>query len=279
MSARRTAAPRSRGRTLWVLPLLGAAAAACLELSGPAGEAASIGTLQAAWPSVVLGDTLRDSTGAVAPLRIVAFDTKGDTMRDVQPQFAVFGEPVRALRVDETGRVIGLSLRGGASASDTIIAFVGGLQAPRLVLTTVPRPDFVTTPTGAIEEQTIAVAPGDTAPRSTAAQMTVRVWHRKADGDSTGVPAWIVSYEVVEQPESTDGQPVVFVAAGSVRSARDTTDAQGMAARNLVVRAHRLAQLQDTAVVRARVVYRGAELPGVSTLEFRVPLRITVAAP
>jgi hypothetical protein len=256
-----------------------ASAGACFDLSGPADDVASIGSIRAAWPSVVLGDTLRDSTGAVAPLRVAAFDAHGDTIRDARPQLAVVGETERALRIDEDGRVLGLSVREGAAASDTVIALFFGLQAPKLVLATVLRPDFVTRPAGDIEEQKLVVAPNDTSSKVTPAQLTVHVWHRYATGESAGVPHWIVSYEIVEQPASTDGQPVAFLAASAARSTRDTTDAQGTAARNLLVRAHRMSQVQDTVVVRARAVYRGAMLPGTSTLEFRVPLALGIAAP
>ena len=264
------------------LPLLAALAAvtgACLELSGPPDGPAAIGLLHAAWPSVVEGDTLRDSTGAIAPLRVAAFDADGDTLRDAQVQVAVVGEPERALAVDAALRVIGLSVRGGAAASDTVIAFIGPLQTPKLVLATVKRPDYVTRASAAIQEQQLSVAPGDTAAKATSAQLTVHVWHRPPAGDSVGVPSWVVSYEVVDQPASTDGLPVAFVASSAVRSTRDTTDASGAAGRNLRVRAHRLAQARDTVVVRARVVYRGVELPGVNTLEFRVPLALGIAAP
>ena len=53
-------------------------------------------------PAVALGDTLRDSTGAVAPLRLFGIDSDGDTVRTLTPVFVVTTVPGPSVRLTAT---------------------------------------------------------------------------------------------------------------------------------------------------------------------------------
>lgn len=74
-----TTGRRAAARRLGALAALGLGAAACVEISS-AEEGVLAIRLDPLPPSIIAGDTLRDSTGAVQRLRGVAFDESGDTV-------------------------------------------------------------------------------------------------------------------------------------------------------------------------------------------------------
>ena len=85
------------------------AALACTDVSGSSTSVLSIqfDTLPA--PSVVVGDTLRDTTGAVVRPVVHAFNFKGD---EILPPPVYFLSPDSGVTVDSaTGIVVGDSLR------------------------------------------------------------------------------------------------------------------------------------------------------------------------
>ena len=277
------------GRARRLLALAGAASlAACVELSGPEGDILSITPIQAAWPSVVLGDSLRDSTGAVRPLRVTAFAGNGDTVAGATVRYVDFGN---YLRVDDAGRVIGERLAGDTAAvTDTVVATVGSLQTNRLPIAVVPRPDSAHVATGPVlalvdTGYTGLADPALRQPLDLRA-MTVQVLHRRTGGSTRGVPAWVVHYQIVRSPAipagAGDSVRTRFAEAANRRelTTRDTTDASGNATRT--VRLFPLgflptplpAEFVDTVVVRATVQYRGQPLRGAESLDFVIPLRI-----
>src|SRR5918997_6890054 len=74
-------------------------ALACTDVTGEAGVplAISFDTLPA--PSVVAGDTMRDTLGAAAPLRAQVFDGRGERMEDADVVFVATtrGEALRTV--------------------------------------------------------------------------------------------------------------------------------------------------------------------------------------
>ncbi|AHG90246.1 hypothetical protein J421_2709 [Gemmatirosa kalamazoonensis] len=76
-----------------LLPLaIALAIGACVEIAvGPSGIASI--RLLGVPPSIILGDTLRDSTGAVVRLRAVAFGERGDTIGDAPFRFTALALP------------------------------------------------------------------------------------------------------------------------------------------------------------------------------------------
>src|SRR5215218_5660175 len=93
--------------------LLGAVIlAACTELPSGADDLLSFEFRPLPSTAVVVGDTLRDSTGLVTPIRVIAFNYNGDT---VAAPAVIFRAVDRGIRVDSvTGVVIGDSVRTGA---------------------------------------------------------------------------------------------------------------------------------------------------------------------
>src|SRR5206468_1510565 len=89
--------PRARGiprwtsrvirRTAALLLIVGAlSAVACIDMSAPSGPA-TISVLLLPSPSVVAGDTMRDSAGVVAPLRVIAYDANSTPIPGAIAQF------------------------------------------------------------------------------------------------------------------------------------------------------------------------------------------------
>src|SRR5438045_5425515 len=88
-------------------------AAACSDVSGSSTSVLSIRCDTLPAPSVVVGDTLRDSTGAVVRPTVHAFNFKGDEI----PQPPVyFLSPDSGVTVDSaTGIIVADSLRSTAA--------------------------------------------------------------------------------------------------------------------------------------------------------------------
>src|SRR6266566_4499204 len=99
-------------------------AVACTDISGSSTSVLSIQFDTLPSPSVVVGDTLRDTTGAVIRPVVHAFNFKGE---EILPTPVFFLSPDSGVTVDSiTGIVVGDSLR---STPARIIATVGRLQA------------------------------------------------------------------------------------------------------------------------------------------------------
>ncbi len=246
---------------LAIAVLLGAAG--CVKISEPGGGVFTLSELKLPWPSVVVNDTLRDSTGRAAPLRVVGVTAGGDTVQDV-PTWVVLD---RGLHVTPQGFVVGDSIRTGAR----LVGQLGGLQSPVATLMVVPAPVQARAEPATIAPVTYQRALGDTAHVASPA-LGVRVLG--AGTPPPGVGGWIVSYTILKQPPPVGDSPAVYLGEGvNRRSAVDTTDATGLASRSLMLRAVAASTTgADTVVVQATVRHRGSDVPG-SPLTFTVPFR------
>src|SRR3954466_7367762 len=72
-----------RQRPLTLLATVGALwlVVACLDVSSPVSGILAITPVLLPTPSVVVGDVSRDTPGAPAPLRVLAFGPHGDTLK------------------------------------------------------------------------------------------------------------------------------------------------------------------------------------------------------
>jgi len=226
------------------------AALACGDVSGSSTSVLSIQFDSLAAPSVVVGDTLRDTTGAVILPMVHAFNYKGD---EILPAPVWFQSPDSGVVVDSlTGIVVADSLR---STPARIVATVGSLQAIQKVDVTL-RPDSLAAVTGldslsySLLDSTLNVSPS----------LTVKLTHGIAPNDSA-VKSYIVSFAIVSQSDPQLGQLVNDAGKPSVV---DTTDATGIAGR--AIRLHPLfltsATSVDSIIVSATAKYRGAVVNG-----------------
>jgi hypothetical protein len=235
----------------------------CFELSGPPAGLSSISALEVAWPSVVHQDVLRDSTGAVAPLRVEAFDGDGNPANDATVTFIALD---RGLHVDANGVVHGDSVR---TSPVRVVAQVerGGdvIQTPEARIDVVPVPDSLLP----VSPHTLPVKQFGFSDGVdiTSDPLKVTVANRATN---SGVRSWVIRYEIVAQPPGQDGQATAFfTGAGAARVTYDTTQATGVAdRRRVILRQTLLATREGSLEVRVVATVRG--VPG-SPITFVVP--------
>lgn len=224
------------------------AIAACTDIPSGATTVASIQFDSLPFPSVVLRDTLRDVTGKIAPLRARAFAYGAKPVLDASFRYFALD---RGLTVDSiSGRVIGDSVR--ATPARVLVA-VGGLQAV-LAIPVVFRPDTVAIANGrdslaySLTDSTLNISP--------AVSVTLR--HTLTRSDSL-VRAYLVTFAITNQGVTLAAQ---LVNDAGMPSAIDTTDASGVASRKVRIRPTKLKSVNDSVLVTASVMYRGAHVRG-----------------
>ena len=226
-----------------------AAAVACTDVSGSSTSVLSIqfDTLPA--PSVVVGDTLRDTTGAVIRPVVRAFNFKGE---EILPTPVFFLSPDSGVTVDSaTGIIVGDSLR---STPARIVATVGRLQAVQRVNLTLS-PDTIKAGNAL---DSLLYSATDTA-QQLSPLLTVMLAHGPAR--DSAVPFYIVSFDIVYTP---DPQLTTLVNDGGTPSSVDTTDASGIAGRKIALHPLHLASVTevDSVVVNATARFHGAVVSG-----------------
>jgi hypothetical protein len=189
-------------------------------------------------PAVALNDTLRDSVGVVAPVRLYGIDNSGDTVRSLSPVFLVTTVPGKSVRLVAGDLVIGDSVR-----TAQIVGQVGSrLQTPPASLDVVRQPDSIAAasnsstrfpvPTGSEVTSTVALGVTVTSPPSETNPPIPRA----------GVKSIIVRYSVTNvfpaNATIPDTTLVLLDEAGrfqlpSGRASVDTTDAAGTASRRI----------------------------------------------
>jgi len=195
-------------------------------------------------PSVVLGDSLRDSLGVVRPITVTAFDFQGDTA--VAPKIR-FLAGSRGIKVDSlTGVVIGDSIQSGAK----IIVIVGSTQAAASVGVTL-RPDTMVASNG---RDSLAYSLTDTT-LNVSNPLGVKLLHGTTT--DSAVFGWRVSFRIVS-PTGTVAQ--LLGDLNTVGAALDTTDVSGVASRRIKLNVAQLTAATDSVVVMAAAT--PSALPG-----------------
>jgi hypothetical protein len=239
----------TRALLLAVLGIAGLAPFACTDIVSSSASILSIVFDSLAAPSVVVGDTLRDTTGAVVRPVVHVFNYKG---AEIAQPHVYFLSPDSGITADSaTGIVTADSLR---STPARIVATVGTLQAVQNVDVTL-RPDSLEA-VNALDSLHLSVL--DTT-LNVSPLLQVKLTHGIAPDDSA-VKSWIVSFAIVAQSDPRLGELVND--AGQV-SVVDTTDATGIAGRKIRVHPLFFTSTQvDSIVVNATAKYRGAQVSG-----------------
>ncbi len=249
---------------------------ACVDMSAPEG-AASISGLQLPSPSVVVGDTMRDSNGVVAPITVIAFDGAG---KPVQAGVHLFiTDTLEFSHVGANNILVGDSigttrLLGQVGTLPTVVAPIPVTYAPSKL---VPNPDTsnhgINAPAGPDSASTIDKAP-----------VSVKV----LSSNDKGSQGMIVRYQILQAPATRPDihTPAVFLANAEQNlkpSAVDTTDADGIATRSVVVISNffadpalRAGTRTDSAIVLVSSKYKGVDLLGSSPLRIVVPITVTL---
>lgn len=206
-----------------------AMAAACTDPGTDPNAVVAIQFQGSAYPSIVVGDSLRDSLGALQPIRAVGLNYKGDAVDGAE---IVFSSPDTNLRILENGTVYANSRKTDGTPA-RLFATVGSLQSQPDSVFTVPRADSIK-----------AVVEADTAFGASLSDADLSF---TLFGDTVPkqpkliVPGWLVSFRVryhgVElAPTDTTVAFPCRVTTGRTLSNVDTTDASGRAGRRLCLR-------------------------------------------
>lgn len=265
----RTISARIRSALVAGTIVLGSVAVgACAEVGTAPDVPAAIELPPFAFPTVVVGDTMRDESGKAVPIRAIVRNSAGDEITGAPARFlyADFNRDSAFVVDSASGYVVARK----TVAEGRIAARVGSsLQVLRSLIATV-RPD--TAFAGAAPANLITVLP-DTgrarAQSNTTADIPVIVRNRTG-AEPTGVHGWLVRFQIVRPANPTnDTTASVFLVDDQQRpSTLDTTASNGQAARRVRVRAAQFPAAQgtssvtDTVVVQATVLYKGKPVPG-----------------
>ncbi len=226
-------------------------ALACTDVTGTKNEILSIQFDTLASPSVVIGDSLRDSTGALALPHVTAYNFEGAVVAGPRVRYSTAN---RGVTVDSiTGVIRGDSLR---STPARIIATVGDIQAQQFLAVTL-RPD---TMFATIARDTILYSLLDSTLNLSKA-VTVSLRHGK-----TGVDSAIATYLVSFAIASASSAAIADLVDDNGRKSRvDTTDVSGLAGRRIRLHATApafVANASDSIILNATAKYRGAVVKG-----------------
>ncbi|MHB1298894.1 MAG: hypothetical protein ACYC0B_10235 [Gemmatimonadaceae bacterium] len=245
--ARRLAAP---------LALFAAAVLGCADLGTDPDVAAAVEFDSIPYPAVIAGDTLRDSTGAAAPLRAVALNGRGDV---------ITGAPFLFVSLD-TGVTIGAEgylVATRRNGTVRLVASANGLQSPTRRIEVTRRPDEVAATGDTI--LTYGYQLPDVAANISPALAVVVTSDDVAGGVSPNVSGWVVRWRVVHAGDTLGAGDTALVAMldqGPLRSRLDTTGTDGTSSRRLRVFANVLPAPVDSFIVVAEVKRHGVQLRG-----------------
>lgn len=224
---------------------------ACSDINTDPKVVASIAFDSIAAPSIVAGDTLRDSLGVARSVHATGFNLQGAALTGIPVRYR---SPDRLVVVDSiTGTVTADSIRPTAVR---LVAQAGGLQTVPDSLYVVPTPDSVI---AGNQRDSLLYSVRDTA-AVVSNPLSLRVVHRTTATALDPVQHYLVSYSILYP---ADTLLVQLVGGNLARTARvDTTDADGNANRRIRLRPIRIVSPTDSVVVVATVRYRGAPVPG-----------------
>jgi hypothetical protein len=239
---------------------------ACVDMSAPPGPA-SISNLRLPSPSVVVGDTMRDSLGNAAPLTILAFNSAMDTILAQGAQFFIT-DTTKAAHLNG-----GTTLVGDRIGSTVLLGQVGKLQTSTVNVPVTFRPFSMTK----VSVDTTLLAPAGDSTHTGTLSLSLRVLSVE-DSGSIGI---VVSYNLIHAPASLPPHVAVQIQdnTGHIATA-DTTTFGGTSTRRLVATSAFLGDQAfvngtkpDSAIVEAHASYKGVELQN-SPVKFHIPIKV-----
>ena len=211
-------------------------------------------------PAVAVNDTLRDSLGRVAPIRVQAFDQNDKPVTGVATSFIVATAPA-GVKIDANGVVTAFdSIR----TVQVVVRIGERLQTAAANLEVVAQPDLMAS-SGAIDSLVLNQP-------SSALQVAVTGERR---GARIGVPGVVVRYRIVSTVPSRTIDPAVFFFTEGQRAdltrTVDTTTTGSIATSRTIV-ASDVTGLTSIVVEATANNLRGVPLPG-SPVRFVIPVK------
>ena len=253
--------------------------AACTEVTTDPDAIVAVRFEGSAYPSIVADDSLRDSLGALQPLRATGLNYKGDP---IEGAGFVFSSPDTVLRVYETGDVFATRRKPDGTPA-RVFATAGKLQSVPDTLLVVQRADSfkATKPT-----DTIFVDASRGGTSSDEVRMIFSVFGDTTNGQPKApVPSWLVSFQLRYHGTTippTDTSYGYTFELNSAKTARvptyiDTTESSGAASRRVFIRT--LSVPEDTVVLVATIRQRTANSAPIKDSTFIVILPATTTTP
>ncbi len=247
--------------------LFAAGTVACIDLSAPKDEPASISLVQVPEGFIVRGDAMRDSLGRIVPPTVIAYDANGFPVGDFKASFFVT-DTIPVFRLASDGSLVA----GNKTGVGHIIGQIGGVQTPSLqIFVTVEPKALVKLTTGS--DTLLLVLNTDSAKAIARFNMSVAVRGGTGAPTDSGVGGAFITYRLLPPalPSTRPSATVAYVSdASNVPVTIDTTDANGVSSkRSLVVNSSTLADTAllsgskvATLTVEASMSYRGVPLLG-----------------
>ena len=220
----------------------------CREVPAPEGGVMSVSPLQLAAPGLVVGDTLRDSLGLAAPLRVIAYDIDGNPVPNADVTFVV---------LDTGAHIENAYLIGDDTVATRVVGAVAGLQTAVQTVRVTLEPQFLEARDSVRHFLTVGVAD-----QERTADLNARVLNRQ--GADKGIEAVIVRYEIVQAPPPSNPEAgpaaILLPNTGNPAASRDTSDNAGNVSRQLQLQLLRISALTDSVIINASASHRGQSL-------------------
>ena len=240
----------------WVAAAFVAAAAAgsCTNVGTAPNVIVALAFDTLPYPSVVAGDTLRDSLGRAAPLHALAYNSDGALIANPALQYLALDSGVD---IDARGYLVATTLTGG---SVRVVAAAASLQSLTKTVIVTRAPSHLAVSANGVD--TVKYILPDSAVNVSPA-LTVKLT-RDSSGVAVGVPGFLVSWQVTFQGVARATNDSIASLWDDARhtSALDTTSADGTAARSLRIWSTKLPASTDSFVVSATTRYRGLPVAG-----------------
>lgn len=185
------------------------AAAACTKVGTEPSVAVAIESFAPPLPSVVVGDTMRDTSGNIAPLRATVYNSSGEPIPDAPIHFLALDSLHRITLDTSTGIVVGRD-----TGQTRVVAHVGSLQSQPIMLTVVLPPTAIIPVDSLVD--TLNYTIDFTTGRDTLQNLRVRLVHI-AGTDTIPVPSYLVRYDFLYPAgyDNTDSTKVQLVNGAS----------------------------------------------------------------
>lgn len=217
------------------------------------------------YPSVVAGDTLRDSLGHAAPMRALAYNADGDLIANPELRYIALDTGVV---IDDKGYLIANTRTSG---SVRVVATASALQSLTKTVIVTRAPSLLAVSGEAAD--TVKYALPDLATNLSKA-LTVKL-SRDSAGTALAVPGFLVSWQVTFRGVTIARSDTTIASLwddARHTSLLDTTSTDGTAARSLRIRSNTLPSSADSFVVLATTRYRGTVVAG-SPVRFVIHFR------
>ena len=252
----------------------GATALACTDVSTDPNAVVAVRFEGSAYPSIVVGDSLRDSLGARQPIFATGLNYKGEPIAGAE---FVFSSPDTNLRVLNDGMVFARSRKTDASPA-RVFATSGSLQSQPDSLLIVPRADSIQAAQDV--DSAGVLSTGNASTGRTLVAFSV-FGDTLAGAPKAAVPGWLVSFQLryhgVLLPPTDTSRAFTFVTFGNdtLRKATfvDSTDASGKAERGVFVQSIPAAVTRDTIYLIATIQARKAGVASKSDTTMMLILR------